>query len=347
MQKIVYTNNVSEAIQSLVAEISPVSVHIITDENVEREVLPSLSLPYQRIVVKAGDEHKDINSLSDIWSALIAQGATRHSLVINIGGGVVTDMGGFAAASYKRGIRFVNVPTTLLSAVDAAVGGKTGINFDGYKNEIGAFAPAVAVVISTILFRTLPHEELLSGYAEMIKHGLLSSDKDYAELLGFDILNADMDSLLPLLEKSVKVKERIVEEDPKEHGIRRALNLGHTAGHAFEGMALERGCPVPHGYAVAYGMLVEMILSHTVEGYPSAELYRYANYLKENGYGSPDVDCDDYDALVEYMRHDKKNVTRDTINFTLLASPGKPLIDRTVSDTEIRAALDIFRDLLS
>ncbi|MDE6116408.1 MAG: 3-dehydroquinate synthase, partial [Duncaniella sp.] len=337
----------SEAIQSLVAEISPVSVHIITDENVEREVLPSLSLPYQRIVVKAGDEHKDINSLSDIWSALIAQGATRHSLVINIGGGVVTDMGGFAAASYKRGIRFVNVPTTLLSAVDAAVGGKTGINFDGYKNEIGAFAPAVAVVISTILFRTLPHEELLSGYAEMIKHGLLSSDKDYAELLGFDILNADMDSLLPLLEKSVKVKERIVEEDPKEHGIRRALNLGHTAGHAFEGMALERGCPVPHGYAVAYGMLVEMILSHTVEGYPSAELYRYANYLKENGYGSPDVDCDDYDALVEYMRHDKKNVTRDTINFTLLASPGKPLIDRTVSDTEIRAALDIFRDLLS
>lgn len=347
MQKIVYTNNVSEAIQSLVAEISPVSVHIITDENVEREVLPSLNLPYQRIVVKAGDEHKDINSLSYIWSALIAQGATRHSMVINIGGGVVTDMGGFAAASYKRGIRFVNVPTTLLSAVDAAVGGKTGINFDGYKNEIGAFAPAVAVVISTILFRTLPHEELLSGYAEMIKHGLLSSDKDYAELLGFDILNADMDSLLPLLEKSVKVKERIVEEDPKEHGIRRALNLGHTAGHAFEGMALERGCPVPHGYAVAYGMLVEMILSHTVEGYPSAELYRYANYLKENGYGSPDVDCDDYDALVEYMRHDKKNVTRDTINFTLLASPGKPLIDRTVSDTEIRAALDIFRDLLS
>ncbi|MDE6860011.1 MAG: 3-dehydroquinate synthase [Duncaniella sp.] len=347
MQKIVYTNNVSEAIQSLVAEISPVSVHIITDENVEREVLPSLNLPYQRIVVKAGDEHKDINSLSYIWSALIAQGATRHSMVINIGGGVVTDMGGFAAASYKRGIRFVNVPTTLLSAVDAAVGGKTGINFDGYKNEIGAFAPAVAVVISTILFRTLPREELLSGYAEMIKHGLLSSDKDYAELLGFDIVNADMDSLLPLLEKSVKVKERIVEEDPKEHGIRRALNLGHTAGHAFEGMALERGCPVPHGYAVAYGMLVEMILSHTVEGYPSAELYRYANYLKENGYGSPDVDCDDYDALVEYMRHDKKNVTRDTINFTLLASPGKPLIDRTVPDTEIRAALDIFRDLLS
>lgn len=347
MQKIVYTNNVSEAIRSLVAEISPVSVHIITDENVEREVLPTLGLPYPRIVVKAGDEHKNIESLSHIWSSLIAQGATRYSLVINIGGGVVTDMGGFAAATYKRGVRFVNVPTTLLSAVDAAVGGKTGINFDGYKNEVGAFAPADAVVISTVLFNTLPREELLSGYAEMLKHGLLSSASDYSELLGFDIVSADMEPLLPLLEKSVKVKERIVEEDPKEHGIRRALNLGHTAGHAFEGLALERNRPIPHGYAVAYGILVEMILSHTSEGYPSGELYKYADYLKENGYGSPDVDCDDYDALVEYMRHDKKNATRDSINFTLLASPGKPLIDHTVSEKEIRAALDIFRDLLS
>ncbi len=347
MQKILYTNNVSDAIISLVNELSPVSVHIVTDENVERKVLPLLALDYPRIVVKAGDEHKNIESLTHIWSGLIAQGATRHSLVINIGGGVVTDMGGFAAASFKRGIRFINVPTTLLSAVDAAVGGKTGVNFQGYKNEIGAFAPADAVVISTVLFNTLPREELLSGYAEMIKHGLLSSADDYAELLKFDIVDADMDSLLPLLEKSVKVKERIVEEDPKEHGIRRALNLGHTAGHAFEGLALERESPMPHGYAVAFGMLVEMILSHTVAGYPSSELYRYANYLKENGYGSPAVDCNDYDALVEYMRHDKKNTTRETINFTLLSAPGKPLIDRTASEDEIRAALDIFRDLLS
>lgn len=347
MQKILYTNNVSDAISSLVNEFSPVSVHIVTDENVERDVLPLLALDYPRIVVKPGDEHKNVESLTHIWSGLIAQGATRHSLVINIGGGVVTDMGGFAAASFKRGIRFINVPTTLLSAVDAAVGGKTGVNFQGYKNEIGAFATADAVVISTVSFNTLPREELLSGYAEMIKHGLLSSADDYAELLKFDIVDADMDSLLPLLEKSVKVKERIVEEDPKEHGIRRALNLGHTAGHAFEGLALEHGYPLPHGYAVAFGMLVEMILSHTVVGYPSSELYRYANYLKENGYGSPAVDCDDYDALVEYMRHDKKNTTRETINFTLLSAPGKPLIDRTASEGEIRAALDIFRDLLS
>lgn len=346
MQKIIYTNNVRDAIISLIEELSPVSIHIITDENVNRDVLPTLRLPYPAIVVKPGDEHKDLTSLSHIWSSLIAQGATRHSIAINIGGGVVTDMGGFAAASFKRGIRFINVPTTLLSAVDAAVGGKTGINFEGYKNEIGAFAPATAVVISTVLFKTLPREELMSGYAEMVKHGLLSSAEDYTELLDFDIADADMDSLLPLLEKSVKVKEKIVVIDPFEHGLRRALNLGHTAGHAFEGLALERGLPIPHGYAVAYGMLVEMVLSHLIKGYPSDELYRYANFLKNNGYGTPDVGCDDYDALLEYMRHDKKNVTRDSINFTLLSCPGTPLIDMTASETDIRAALDIFRDLM-
>lgn len=347
MQKILYTNSVSEAIRQLVKDINPSSVHIITDSQVGSLVLPRLGLDYPVISVEPGDENKNIDSLSKIWGGLISQGATRKSLAINIGGGVVTDMGGFAAATYKRGIRFINVPTTLLAAVDAAVGGKTGINFEGFKNEVGAFAPADAVVISTALFSTLPSEEMLSGYAEMLKHGLLSSAEDYADLLRFDILDADLDRLLPLLEKSVRVKERIVEEDPHEKGIRRALNLGHTAGHAFESLAIHKGAPIPHGHAVAFGMLVEMILSHTAEAFPSAELYRYARYLKEQGYGSPAVTCDDYPALIEYMRHDKKNDTRDTINFTLLSSPGQVLIDRTASEAQILAAFDIFRDLMA
>ncbi|MCM1076689.1 MAG: 3-dehydroquinate synthase [Bacteroides sp.] len=346
MQKIYFTNDVSEAISKIVSEMAPSSVHIITDTNVEREVLPRLSLDYPTISVPPGDEHKNIITLSSIWSSLINQKATRKSLVINIGGGVVTDMGGFAAATFKRGIRFINVPTTLLSAVDAAVGGKTGINFDGFKNEIGAFAPADAVVISTILFSSLPPKELQSGYAEMLKHGLLSSAGDYNELLSFDILNADLDRLLPLLEKSVKVKERIVEEDPREQGIRRALNLGHTAGHAFESLAISRHTPIPHGHAVAFGMLVEMILSHNIEGFPSSELYRYASYLKEQGYGNPAITCDDYPELLSLMHHDKKNDTPDKINFTLLSSPGKILIDRTASEAQIRTALDIFRDMM-
>lgn len=346
MQKILYTNNVSDAIRELVNEVSPSSVHVITDSNVGHDVLPRLGLEYPLITVRPGDENKNLDSLSTIWDSLIRQGATRKSLAINIGGGVVTDMGGFAAATFKRGIRFINVPTTLLSAVDAAVGGKTGINFKGFKNEIGSFAPADAVVISTRLFSSLPPEEMLSGYAEMLKHGLLSSAEDYVDLLKFDILNADLDRLLPLLEKSVRVKEGIVEEDPHERGIRRALNLGHTAGHAFESLAIHKGHPIPHGHAVAYGILVEMILSHTAESFPSAELYRYASYLKEHGYGKPEITCDDYPALIAYMRHDKKNDTPDSINFTLLSAPGIPLIDRTAPESEILAAFDIFRDLM-
>lgn len=347
MQKILYTNDISRAIISLVDEMRPASVHIITDTNVESKVLPALNLPYPVISTPPGDVAKNIDTLSGIWAGLIHGGATRKSAIINIGGGVVTDMGGFAAATFKRGIRFINVPTTLLSAVDAAVGGKTGINFEGYKNEIGAFAPADAVVISTATFSTLPVSELLSGYAEMLKHGLLSSEDTYHELLGFDIVNADLDRLLPLLEKSVRVKEHIVEEDPREKGIRRALNLGHTVGHAFESLALERDTPVPHGYAVAWGILVEMILSHMTERFPSAELYRYAAYLKEQGYGSPAITCDDYPKLLALMSHDKKNDTPDQINFTLLSSPGTPLIDRTASTQLITEALDIFRDLTS
>ena len=180
----------------------------------------------------------------------------------------------------------------------------------------------------------------------MLKHGLLSSAATYDELLGFDIVNADLDRLLPLLEKSVRVKERIVTEDPTEKGIRRALNLGHTAGHAFESLALERYTPVPQGYAVAWGILVEMILSHMIERFPSAELYRYATYLKEHSYGTPDFTCDDYPRLLALMSHDKKNDTPDHINFTLLSAPGSPLIDRTADNTLITEALDIFRDLM-
>lgn len=345
MQKIIYTNKIRQTILDIIAEANPASVHIITDDNVAREVLPRLELDYPVIGVAPGDDHKNLSSLTSIWSSLIAQGATRKSMILNIGGGVVTDMGGFAAATFKRGVRFVNIPTTLLSAVDAAVGGKTGINFDGYKNEIGAFAPADAVIISTRLFSTLPERELLSGYAEMLKHGLLSSEEDYRGLLQYDIIGEDLDRLLPLLEKSVKVKEKIVTDDPFEKGIRRALNLGHTAGHAFESLALLRESPIPHGFAVAYGMLVEMILSHAILDFPSRHLYDYAAYLKAQGYGQADIDCDDYGQMIELMRHDKKNDIPGKINFTLLQTPGEPVIDCTASEEQIRAALDIFRDL--
>lgn len=346
MQTLVFTNSVREAIAEMVEHMAPTSVHVVTDENVARCVLPSLALPYPVIEIAAGDESKNLEQLAHVWSELIAQGATRHSLVLNIGGGVVTDLGGFAAATFKRGVRAVNIPTTLLAAVDAAVGGKTGINFGGLKNEVGAFAPAEGVIISTRFFASLPAEELRSGYAEMIKHGLLEGSREFADLLDFDIEGADAEALLQLLERSVRIKERIVTEDPTEKGIRRALNLGHTAGHAFESLALERKAPVPHGYAVAWGMLVELILSNMKAGLASEHLYALGRYLRNHGYGSPCVTCDDYPKLVELMRHDKKNLRPEEINFTLLSEPGMVRIDQSATAGEITAALDIFRDMI-
>lgn len=345
MQKLIFTNEVGRALDSLVDELKPTGVFFLADSNT-RPIADSLnSFGATVIEIPAGDENKNLQTLASVWEVLSTSGATRRSLLVNVGGGMVTDLGGFAAASFKRGIRFINVATTLLGAVDAAVGGKTGVNFMHFKNEIGAFAPADAVIISTRYFSTLPSAELRSGFAEMLKHGLISSAETYRRLLAFDIADADLDVLLPLLEENVKVKEHIVEIDPREKGIRKALNLGHTAGHAFESLAMERQRPIPHGFAVAHGLLVEMVLSNLLLGFPSAELHPVAALLRQ-AYAMEPIACGDYDALIELMRHDKKNTNRQSINFTLLNRPGEPVIDSTVDADTIRAALDIYRELL-
>ncbi len=350
-QELIFTNEVAEAIDSIIANDKYSKVFVLTDTNTYRFVLPQLSRTSHTIAdattitISAGDMNKNIESLSHIWEQLSDNKATRKSILINIGGGVVTDIGGFAGATFKRGIEFINVPTTLLSAVDAAVGGKTGINFNGLKNEIGAFQEASAVIISTLFFDSLPQEELLSGYAEMLKHGLISNKETYNRLLNYDITTPNPERLLTLLEESVNVKKRIVEEDPTEKGIRRALNLGHTAGHAFESMSLQRMSPIPHGYAVAWGLIVELILSHLKLGFPSTELQRIATYV-HNHYGAYTITCDDYADLLEFMHHDKKNENATEINFTLLEDVGCLHIDRTCCEDEIKNALDIYRDLM-
>ena len=353
-QQLIFTNKPGEALDSLVAKLAPKGVFVLTDRNVASQVIPFLSAMSSEvdkaiiIETPAGDVNKNLDCLEAIWSRLNEEGATRKSLIINAGGGMITDMGGFAAATFKRGMRFINVPTTLLAAVDASVGGKTGINFNGCKNEIGVFAEAEAVVISTIFFNTLPLQELLSGYAEMLKHGLLENRETFSALLGFNISsnNFNGERLLDLLRQSVAVKERVVTEDPYEHGIRRALNLGHTIGHAFESFAMnERKTPVPHGYAVAWGMVVELVMSNMLEHFPSEILHAYASYVRDN-YGAFYITCDDYPALLRLMAHDKKNPSPDKINFTLLADVGAIKIDCIVDKDTIAAALDIYRDLM-
>lgn len=318
-------------------------IFILTDNNTQEKCLPLLfgSEKFRnshQITIPAGDDKKNVESLQLIWKHLSENGATRKSLMINVGGGMITDIGGFAAATFKRGIEYINLSTTLLGAVDAATGGKTGINFLGLKNEIGAFAPAKKVIINVDFFRTLDDKNMRSGYAEMLKHALISSKKDWEEILRLDLENINFEVLNTLVEHSIKIKENIVAADPKEQGIRKALNLGHTFAHAIESWSYKFGDPVLHGYAVAWGMVCELYLSHMKLGFPKEELLKFKYFVKEN-YGIYDCGCNDYNALLELMKHDKKNEGKN-INFTLLSDVGEVKINQTATKEEIVECLD-------
>ena len=294
------------------------------------------------ITIAPSDEAKNISTLTKVWSALQEGGASRHSLMVNLGGGMVTDLGGFAASTFKRGMAYINIPTTLLAQVDASVGGKTGINFGGLKNEIGVFNCASSVILSSAFLRTLDKENLLSGYAEMLKHGLLSTKENWAELLCFDITNPDFNTLQMLVAKSVAIKEDIVNIDPTEKGIRKALNLGHTSGHALESLALEEGRTILHGYAVAWGLMMELYLSAKKCSFPAKEMHQLENFVKEH-YGKFLYECKHYDTLYKYMTHDKKN-ENGNINFTLMGAIGDIRINQTATKDEIEEMLDYYRE---
>jgi len=340
-QNLIYTNNVEAAINGIADGGNHNLTVCIADANTARYAPAGAGL----ITIPAGDENKTLETVTRVWDEMERMGVTRRTLVINLGGGMVTDLGGFAAATFKRGVRFINVPTTLLGAVDAAVGGKTGFNYNGLKNEIGAFAPASDVIISTRFLDTLPVEEMKSGYAEVVKHAMLSDRGELLRLLEHDF-NAPIDheNLLERLRRSVQVKVDIVARDPNEQGERKALNLGHTVGHAFEALAMRRCAPVPHGYAVAWGLVAEAILSHLLLRFPSQDVHLLGNFVRDNYRGFP-FTCDDYDELLELMRHDKKSRNGE-ITCTLLTSIGDYRIDQAVTPDDVTAALDILRDHL-
>ena len=344
-QHIIAATDVASTLEQLLREITHDRLYVLTDEHTARLCWPlvesALGEAYL-ITIAAGDEHKHVEALCHVWSELSAHGATRHSLLVNLGGGMVTDLGGFAAATFKRGISCINVPTTLLAMVDAAVGGKTGINLNSLKNEVGAFYPADAVVVSSQFLQTLDAGNLASGFAEMLKHGLISTEEHWAKLMCYDLGNPDLEMLQSLIMESIRTKEHIVEQDPKEQHIRKALNLGHTLGHAFETLAMRRGTPCLHGYAVAWGLIGELYLSHLREGFPADKLRQTVAFIKEV-YGTFDFSCKQYDELYALMLHDKKNVGAE-IRFTLLAAIGDIRIDRTATKEEIFEMLDFVRE---
>lgn len=346
-QKVIVSGNLERDLVNAIAECEHDKIFILTDQTTHDMCLPKLQnflclKGAQSIVIKAGDTNKTLDSLAEVWTALSQGGATRHSLMINLGGGMVTDLGGFAASTFKRGIDFINIPTTLLAMVDASVGGKTGINFGGLKNEIGVFSDSKFVIINTQFLDTLDHDNICSGYAEMLKHGLISDNKHWAELVGFNLAQPDLAQLQRMVAESIKVKERIVTEDPHEHGIRKALNLGHTVGHALESFAMKHGRPVLHGYAVAYGMVCELYLSARKTDFPTDKMHQTVRFILDR-YGRLPYTCDDYPELLELMRHDKKN-TSGIINFTLLGGIGDIRINQTATKEEIEEALDFLRE---
>ncbi|MCI5580914.1 MAG: 3-dehydroquinate synthase [Phocaeicola plebeius] len=348
-QEVIICQNFAEDLRKALAKQSFDKLFVLTDEHTQRLCWPVIAQldclkEAVSICIGPGDIHKNLETLAYVWNRLCNEGATRRSLLLNLGGGMVTDLGGFAAATFKRGIPYINIPTTLLSMVDASVGGKTGINFNGLKNEIGAFRPAETVLIDCQFLRTLDHENILSGYAEMLKHGLISRVSHWSELVSFDMEAIDYDRLQQLVGESVHVKEEIVEQDPFEHGIRKALNLGHTVGHAFESFALQKR-PVLHGYAVAWGMVCELYLSALKTGFPKDRLHQTLHFIKEN-YGRLAFTCDDYETLFNFMKHDKKNLSAGTINFTLLGDVGDIRINQTATQEEIYELLDFYSETM-
>lgn len=347
-QKIIISKNLKDDLQAFLASLSYDKLFILTDTNTYAQCYPLVQeIPAfcqaPVITVEAGDTHKGIEQVCHIWSRLSNEGASRNSLLVNLGGGMVTDMGGFAGATFKRGLHTVNIPTTLMASVDAAVGGKTGVNFNGLKNEVGSFYPPECVFIDCEFLRTLDRANLLSGYAEMVKHALISSMEVYTSVLLFDLdAKIDYAFLNQMVAQSVAVKERIVDEDPKEQGIRKALNFGHTVGHAYESLSFRKGCPLLHGHAVAAGIVSELYLSYKHCGFPMDKLSQVVYYLKE--YYPPFVfDCKDYDALYELMTHDKKNEA-GIINFTLIAQVGEVRINQQVSKEMVFESLDFYRE---
>ena len=262
-QRVIISQDIEHDLAQAIAETENDRVFVLTDDITQECCLPKVAVLFAKhnattITIHHDDTNKTLATLADVWTALQRGGATRHSLLVNLGGGMVTDLGGFAAATFKRGINFINIPTTLLAMVDAAVGGKTGINFGGLKNEVGAFANARYVIVNTCFLDTLDTANLCSGYAEMLKHSLISNAQMWAEHVNFDILQPDLAELQRMGAASIAVKEHIVADDPHEHGIRKALNFGHTIGHALEEFSMQQ-----QGGAVVSARLLPLARART------------------------------------------------------------------------------------
>lgn len=317
-----------EALKHILTDAS--KVFVLTDSNVAALWLPEVKHwlgieDAETLVIEPGEQHKTLQTVQQVWTSLLRQGADRYSVLVNVGGGVVTDLGGFAASCYQRGIRFVNVPTTLLAMVDASFGGKTGVDMAGFKNQIGTFALPLDVVVNPICLSTLPDRELLSGITEMIKYGFIADPS---------MLKIDKNNYEQYILRAGRIKQEIVDRDQKEQGERKILNFGHTLGHAFESLSYVSGLPLTHGEAVAIGMWCALWLSVKQCGLPEKVLRDYESKLKMLLSLAPMAEMD-VEALLGVVVHDKKNRGGQT-GWVLLPELGDPSYDCQVPDDLVR-----------
>lgn len=350
MHEVIFSNNVSDTLRSAIADISPNGIFVLYPAALQGVLLPHIAeaLPDEakRLPVIDDEEHKTPEQARLLWEQLMHHGATRKSLIINVGGGVTTDLGGYVAACYMRGIRYINIPTTLLAMVDASTGGKTAVNLNGVKNIVGAFHHPVLTIVSPRFLDTLPFNQILSGYAEMIKHGLLKDEHTLNQLLNLSLPEITTEQWIELIRESVAVKTAIVAQDPTEQGLRKILNLGHTLGHAVESVSHTAEVPdLTHGQAVAVGLVCALVLSYDKLGLSAEILHRVARFVKEN-YPPFPLDCSMYEDLLSHISHDKKNPAPDNISFTLLRGVGNAVPSVSIGREDIKNAIDITRDLL-
>ena len=321
-------------------------IFLLTDENTHRDCLPvflaslETNLEVEIIEMEVGELHKTIDTCIQVWHALSELGADRRSLMINLGGGVVTDLGGFVASTFKRGIDFIHVPTSLLAMVDASVGGKTGVDLGNLKNQIGVINQPKMILVMSGFLTTLEKRQLSSGFAEMFKHGLISSERYWSDLKDVKL----HDSLDPYIYRSVLIKNKIVLEDPTEKNLRKILNFGHTLGHAIESHFLQKdeSEALLHGEAIAIGMIMEGYLSHRLTGLGSHQLEDLKNTLLER-FRKVEITEEDKHAIISLLKFDKKN-SHGFINFVLLKRIGEAVIDQQVPEDLFLEAFTYYED---
>lgn len=343
MESIIFTTQIAPDLERYLSSKSYSKLGVIMDSNTHQACYPLIQavLPaHEHFAFEAGEVNKTLDTCQKIWQWMTDCGFDRQSLIINLGGGVTGDMGGFCASTYKRGLRFLNIPTSLLSQVDASVGGKLGVDFNGFKNHIGVFNEPESVIISASFLQTLPHSELRSGYAEVLKHGLIRNENYYNSL---KTQNWETQNWKDIIEKSVSIKKEVVSKDPKEEGLRKILNFGHTVGHAVESYYLDTERHLLHGEAIAVGMIAEAYLSTTHIRLPKEDLERINDTLLTI-FGKVEIPAEDIASITQLCFQDKKNDGK-TINCSLLKKIGECDYNIAVSTDDISKSLEYYNDL--